>query len=97
MKVTLDLTEPLMGKHVIVIEDIVDTGLTLSYMLEYLNARKPASLRTAALLFKLEALKAKDLKIDYVGFQIPSKFVVGYGLDYAEKFRGLPYIGHIES
>ena len=97
VKVTLDLTEPLMGKHVIVIEDIVDTGLTLSYMLEYLNARKPASLRTAALLFKLEALKAKDLKIDYVGFQIPSKFVVGYGLDYAEKFRGLPYIGHIES
>jgi hypoxanthine phosphoribosyltransferase len=97
VKVTLDLNEPLLGKHVLIVEDIVDSGLTLAYMVDYLNVRKPASLKTASLLFKPEALKAPNLKIDYVGFEIPSKFVVGYGLDYAEKFRGLPYIGVIES
>lgn len=96
VKVTLDLSEPILGKHVLIVEDIVDTGLTLSYMVDMLRARKPASIRTVALLHKPEALKAKDLRIDYVGFQIPNKFVVGYGLDYAEKFRGLPYIGVIE-
>jgi hypoxanthine phosphoribosyltransferase len=62
-----------------------------------LKVRRPASVKTAALLFKPEALKAKDLVIDYVGFEIQNRFVVGYGLDYAEKFRGLPYIGVIES
>jgi hypoxanthine phosphoribosyltransferase len=97
VKVTLDLNEPLIGKHVIIVEDIVDSGLTLSFMLEYLKVRRPASVKTAALLFKPEALKAKDLVIDYVGFEIQNRFVVGYGLDYAEKFRGLPYIGVIES
>jgi hypoxanthine phosphoribosyltransferase len=96
VKVTLDLNEPLIGKNVIIVEDIVDSGLTLSYMLEYLKVRRPAVVKTAALLFKPEALKT-SLQIDYVGFQIPNKFVVGYGLDYAEKFRGLPYIGVIES
>lgn len=96
VKVTLDLNEPLIGKHVIIVEDIVDSGLTLQYMLEYLKMKKPASVKSAALLFKPDALKAKELKIDYIGFQIPNKFVVGYGLDYAEKFRGLPYIGVIE-
>jgi hypoxanthine phosphoribosyltransferase len=97
VKVTLDLNEPLLGKHVLVVEDIVDSGLTLSYILEYLKMKKPASVKTVALLFKPDALKAKQLKIDYIGFQIPNHFVVGYGLDYAEKFRGLPYIGIIES
>ena len=96
VKVTLDLNEPLIGKHVIVVEDIVDSGLTLSYILDYLRVKKPASIKTTALLFKPEALKAKSLKIDYIGFEIPNKFVVGYGLDYAEKFRGLPYIGVLE-
>ena len=96
VKVTMDLNHPLTGKHVLVVEDIVDSGLTLAYILDYLRMRKAASVSTVALLFKPEALKAKDLKIDYVGFQIPNKFVVGYGLDYAEKFRGLPYIGQIE-
>jgi hypoxanthine phosphoribosyltransferase len=95
VKVTLDLSEPILGKHVLIIEDIVDTGLTLSYTLDYLKMRKPASLETVTLLFKPEALKAPNLKLDYVGFEIPNKFVVGYGLDYAEKFRGLPYIGAI--
>ncbi len=97
VKVTLDLNEPLNGRHVLIIEDIVDTGLTLSYLLDYLKAKRPASLRTAALLFKPEALKTKGLKIDYIGFEIPNRFVVGYGLDYAEKFRGLPYIGVLKS
>ncbi len=96
VKVTLDLHQPLNGKHVLIVEDIVDTGLTLSYMLDYLNAKKPASIRTAALLFKPEALRVKDLRIDHVGFKIPKKFVVGYGLDYAEKYRALPYIGVLE-
>lgn len=93
VKVTLDLNEPLGNKHVLVVEDIVDSGLTLSYILEYLRVKKPASIRTIALLFKPEALKSPTLKIDYIGFEIPPKFVVGYGLDCAEKFRGLPYIG----
>jgi hypoxanthine phosphoribosyltransferase len=93
VKVTLDLNEPLTGRHVLIIEDIVDTGLTLAYLHSTLKVRNPASLRTAALLFKPEALKTPELKIDYVGFEIPNRFVVGYGLDYAEKFRGLPYIG----
>jgi hypoxanthine phosphoribosyltransferase len=87
----------MLGKHVLVVEDIVDTGLTLSYTLEYLGVRKPASLKTVTLLFKPEALKAKSLKLDYVGFEIENRFVVGYGLDYAEKFRHLSYIGVIES
>ncbi len=97
VKVTLDLNDPLIGKHVLIVEDIVDTGLTLQYLLDYLRVRKPASLRTVALLHKPEALKVTALKMDYIGFQIPNKFVVGYGLDYAEKFRGLPYIGTLEN
>ena len=96
VKVTLDLNEPLSGRHVLVVEDIVDTGLTHSYLQDYLKMKKPASVKTAALLFKPEALKTPDLKIDYIGFEIPNRFVVGYGLDYAEKFRGLPYIGTLE-
>ncbi|MBS1959696.1 MAG: hypoxanthine phosphoribosyltransferase [Bdellovibrionales bacterium] len=97
IKVTLDLNEPLIGKHVLIVEDIVDTGLTLAYLIDYLKVRKPASLRTVSLLHKPETLKVKTLKMDYIGFQIPNKFVVGYGLDYAEKFRGLPYIGYLEN
>jgi len=97
VKVTLDLNEPLIGKNVLVVEDIVDSGLTLNYVIEYLKVRKPSSVKTVALLQKPDALKAHQLQIDYVGFQIPNKFVVGYGLDYAEKFRGLPYIGVIET
>ncbi len=93
VKVTLDLNEPLTGKHVLIVEDIVDSGLTLFFVQDYLRARKPLTIKTVSLLFKPEALKAKDLKIDYVGFEIKNQFVVGYGLDYAEKFRGLPYIG----
>jgi len=96
VKVTLDLNEPLNGRNVLLVEDIVDTGLTLSYLLDYLKAKKPSRIKTAAFLFKPQALKTKGLQIDYVGFEIPNRFVVGYGLDYAEKFRGLPYIGTLE-
>lgn len=96
VKVTHDLTKPLHGKHVLIVEDIVDSGLTLSFLIDHLKTRKPASIRTVALLFKPEALKAKSLSIDYIGFEIPNRFVVGYGLDYAEKHRELPYIGTLD-
>ncbi len=94
VKVTLDITEPLNGKHVLVFEDIVDSGLTLHYLINALKARNPASLRTCALLVKPEAIKI-PVKVDYHGFEIGNEFVVGYGVDYAEKFRGLPYIGYL--
>ncbi len=95
VKVTLDINEPLEGKHVIVFEDIVDTGLTLRYILNALKARRPASLRCCTLLVKPDSLKV-PVEIDYQAFQIGSEFVVGYGLDYGQKFRGLPYIGYLE-
>lgn len=96
VKLTLDLTEPLEGKHVVVIEDIVDTGLTMQYLVENLKARKPATLRTCALLFKPEALQCQ-LDLDYIGFKLGKEFVVGYGLDYAGRYRQLPYIGVLEN
>jgi hypoxanthine phosphoribosyltransferase len=80
---------------VIVIEDIVDSGLTLSYIMSSLRARRPASIKSCALLMKPDSLKT-DIEPDYVGFKIGSEFVVGYGIDYAGKHRGLPYIGYIE-
>ena len=95
VKVTLDLNEPLENKHVLVIEDIVDSGLTLSYIMNTLKARKPASIKSCALLFKPESLKT-EIDVDYVGFKVGREFVVGYGVDYAGKYRGLPYIGYIE-
>jgi hypoxanthine phosphoribosyltransferase len=95
VKVTLDINEPLEGKHVIVFEDIVDSGLTLSYIMNMLRARKPASIKSCSLLLKPDALKT-EIECDYLGFKIGKEFVVGYGLDYAGKFRGLPYIGYIE-
>jgi hypoxanthine phosphoribosyltransferase len=95
VKVTLDLNEPIEGKHVIVVEDIVDSGLTLSFIMNMLRARKPASVKSCALLFKPESLKI-DIDIDYVGFKIGKEFVVGYGVDLAGKYRGLPYIGYVE-
>lgn len=95
VKVTLDINEPLENKHVLIIEDIVDSGLTLSYILSSLKARKPASLKTCSLLLKPECLKTQ-VDVDYIGFKIGREFVVGYGVDYAGKYRGLPYIGYIE-
>jgi hypoxanthine phosphoribosyltransferase len=87
-----DLDREIEGRHVILIEDIVDTGLTLEYLLETLRPRRPASLEVCALLCKPDELRV-DVPVRYKGFDIPSVFVVGYGLDYAERYRNLPFVG----
>ncbi|HXU70884.1 MAG TPA: hypoxanthine phosphoribosyltransferase [Polyangia bacterium] len=92
VQITFDLTKPIDGKHVLIIEDIVDTGLTMEYLLEQMRTRHPASVKLCALLHKPSRVK-KPCTIDYLGFTIPDLFVIGYGLDYAQKFRNLPYIG----
>jgi hypoxanthine phosphoribosyltransferase len=95
VRLSKDLDIGIEGRDVVVVEDIVDTGLTLHYLQEILTARGPRSLRTACLLSKPSRRKI-DVTIDYVGFTIEDKFVVGYGLDYAEQYRNLPYIGVLE-
>ena len=95
VKIAKDLDESLEGKEVILIEDIIDSGRTLSYLLDVLAKRNPASLKLCTLLDKPDR-RVKDVKVDYVGFQIPDEFVVGYGLDYAQKYRNLPFIGIVE-
>lgn len=95
VKIIKDLDEPLKGKNVIVIEDIVDSGRTLSYLLEMLKKREPESLALCTLLDKPER-RVIDVKVDYTGFNIPDEFVVGYGLDYDQRYRNLPYIGVVE-
>ena len=95
VKIAKDLDESLEGKEVIVIEDIIDSGRTLYYLLDVLQKRKPNSMKLCTLLDKPER-RVKDVKVDYVGFNIPDQFVVGYGLDYAQKYRNLPYIGVVE-
>lgn len=96
IKMKLDLKDSIQGKDVIVIEDIVDTGRTLSYLIEYLKMKKPNSVKLCALLDKPDR-RVVDVKVDYTGFQIPDKFVIGYGLDWDEKYRNLPYVGYIEA
>ncbi|MEQ1730107.1 MAG: hypoxanthine phosphoribosyltransferase, partial [Vicinamibacterales bacterium] len=91
-----DLDTTLDGKDVLIVEDIVDTGLTLTYLQDILRARNPRTLRTACLLSKPSRRKV-DVTVEYVGFTIDDHFVVGYGLDYAEQYRNLPYIGLIET
>ena len=95
VKIAKDLDETLEGKNVIVIEDIIDSGRTLYYLMDVLQKRQPASLKLCTLLDKPDR-RVKDVKVDYVGFEIPDEFVVGYGLDYAQKYRNLPYIGIVE-
>ena len=97
IKIVKDLDESITGKDVLVVEDIVDSGRTLSYLLEMLKDRKPNSLKLCTLLDKPDR-RVIDVNVDYTGFQIPDEFVVGYGLDYAQKYRNLPYIGivHID-
>ncbi len=90
-----DLDSGLEGRHVIIVEDIVDTGLTLTYLQDILRARAPRSLRTACLLSK-PSRRAVQVAVEYVGFTIEDRFVVGYGLDYAEKYRNLPYIAELD-
>lgn len=96
VRILKDLDRDISGKHVIVVEDIIDSGLTLSYLLKNLQTRQPASLEVVALLRKPDALRVR-LDVKYVGFDIPTDFVVGYGLDYAERYRDLPYIGRLRA
>ncbi|MEN0058618.1 MAG: hypoxanthine phosphoribosyltransferase [Bdellovibrio sp.] len=96
VKVTLDLASPVENCHVILVEDIVDTGLTMNYLKNSILSRKPKSLTTIALLEKPDALKVK-CEIDHVGFSIPNDFVVGYGLDYQGFYRNLPYIAQVQN
>ena len=92
VKIVKDLDEPIEGQDVIVVEDVVDSGNTLSYLLTNLSHRAPASIKLCTLLDK-PSRRTKEVKVDYTGFEIPDEFVVGYGLDYAQKYRNLPYIG----
>ena len=92
VKIVKDLDVPLAGKDILIVEDILDSGLTLSYIKELLESRGPRSIRIATLLDKPSRRKV-DLQADYIGFSVPDEFVVGYGLDYDEKYRNLPYIG----
>lgn len=96
VKVTLDLANPVEGKHVLLVEDIVDTGLTMNYLKSAIMSRKPKSLTTVTLLEKPDALKV-PCEIDMVGFKIPNDFVVGYGLDYQGFYRNLPYIAQVQN
>ncbi len=95
VNITKDLIEDIAGRHVIVVEDIIDTGRTLSLLLDNLRARKPKSLKLCTLLDKPER-RIVQVPVDYNGFVIPNKFVIGYGMDYAQKYRNLPYIGVVE-
>ena len=92
VKIIKDLDSPLSGKDLLIVEDILDSGMTLSYLKEILEARNPSSVRIATLLDKPDRWKV-DIKPDYTCFTVPDEFVVGYGLDYAERYRNLPYIG----
>ncbi len=94
LRLVMDLRESVEGKHVLVVEDIVDSGHTLDYILRLLGARRPASLKTCSLVQK-PARTMVDVSIDYLGFEIPDVWVVGYGLDFKDQFRTLPYIGSI--
>lgn len=95
VKITKDLDENIEGKNVILIEDIIDSGRTLSYLMPTLMQRQPKSLKLCTLLDKPDR-RTHEVKVDYTGFEIPDEFVVGYGLDYAQRYRNLPYIGVVE-
>ena len=95
VKIIKDLDESIEGKNVLVVEDIIDSGRTLSLLLENLRQRKPKTLKLCTLLNK-PARRVTDIQVDYVGYEIPDEFVLGYGMDYAQKYRNLPYIGVVE-
>lgn len=96
VKIIKDLDHAIEGKNVIIVEDIIDTGRTLSYLIKYLKNRNPKSIRLCTLLDKPDRRVVDDVNVDYTGFVIPDEFVVGFGLDYEQKYRNLPYIGVIE-
>ena len=95
VQITQDLTRPVTGDDLVIVEDIIDTGLTISYLREQLKGRNPASVKVAALLHKPARIQ-REVEIDYLGFTIDDVFVVGYGLDYAERYRNLPYLGVLD-
>ena len=95
VKIIKDLDEPLEGKDVLVVEDIIDSGRTLSYLMEILEKRKPNSMRLCTLLDKPDR-RVREVHVDHVGFEIPDEFVVGYGLEYKQRYRNLPYIGVVK-
>lgn len=92
VRILKDLDHSIEGKHVLLVEDIVDSGITLNYLLKYLKARRAESIEIVSLLNKPERRKT-DINVKYIGFEVPNEFIVGYGIDYAEKYRNLPYIG----
>ena len=92
VRILKDLDAPIEGRHVLIVEDIIDSGLTLSYLMRNLESREPASLEVCCLLTKPERREI-DVPVRYTGFEIPNKFVIGYGLDFAERYRNLPYVG----
>ena len=96
VRLLMDVRTDIAGKHVLIVDDILDTGKTLRYLLQTFEARKPASLKTCVLLRKSERL-VEEVKVDYLGFDIPDVWVVGYGLDYADQDRALPYIGTVNT
>ena len=96
VKIIKDLRNSIEGKNVIIVEDIIDTGITLSFLTEYLKLKNPKSLKIATLLSK-PSRRTKELNVDYIGFSIEDKFVIGYGLGYNQFYRNLPYIGYIEN
>jgi len=95
LRLVMDTRTDITGKHVLIVEDIVDSGHTLHYLLDLLTTRNPASLKTCSLLRKLDRIE-KDVHVDYVGFDVPDVWVVGYGLDYSDRYRALPYVGYLE-
>jgi hypoxanthine phosphoribosyltransferase len=95
VRILKDLDTNIEGRHVLVVEDIIDSGLTLSYLVRNLESREPASLEVCALLTKPERREI-EVPVRYVGFEIPNRFVIGYGLDYAERYRNLPYVGVLD-
>ena len=95
VRIVKDLDTPIEGKNVLIAEDIIETGRTLAYLMEHLKQRKPKSLKLCTLLDKPDR-RVSDVKVDYTGFEIPDEFVVGYGLDYDQRYRNLPYVGVIE-
>ncbi len=95
VRIVKDLQHSIEGKHVLIVEDIVDTGLTLAYIQEILKGRGPASVKICTLLDK-PARRKKNIELDYIGFEVPDEFIVGYGIDYAEHYRNLPFVGALK-
>jgi len=95
VKITKDLDMDITGKHILIVEDIIDTGLTLSYLVDYLKTRRAAGIDIVCLLDKIEK-RTQNIPVTYVGYEVPDEFIIGYGIDYAEKYRNLPYVASLK-